>query len=254
MADTTSNQYRGRLYHIRGEMNLSSPCKQIFFKGLQLSQIWATFNKNFSPAKISNPFSKTWRQWSFLMKQLLKNKTKLGIITCFSLSRSQKSCSVVLRNGWTSSAWFIYFGKNSWGKLSAWEVSAQMVSVSQSLAYLMQVEMFLYWQVKGKLMYQQCSLLRIEKDYIYINCFFLMFQVLWVYIALQRCGDVSDWTGYKALLEDCSDRAMGSIWYSCQFNLWRSVLHWGTWRWSFGTGMVWQKTSQEMYVHAFVLF
>lgn len=121
---------------------------------------------------------------------------------------------------------------------------------------LMQVEMFLYREVKGKLTYQQCSLLRIEKDciYIYINCFFLMFQVLWIYIALQRCSDVSDWTSYKALLEDCSDRAMGSIWYSCQFNFWRSVLHWGTWRWSYGTGMVWQKTSQEMYVHAFVLF
>lgn len=73
-----------------------------------------------------------------------------------------------------------------------------------------------------------------------------MFQVLWVYIALQRCGDVSDWTSYKALLKDFSDRAVGSIWYSCQFNLRRSVLHWGTWRWSYGTGMVWQETSQEI--------
>lgn len=67
------------------------------------------------------------------MKQLLKNRSKLEIITCFSLSCSQKSCSVVLRNGWTNSAWFIYFGV-SWDKLSAWEISAQLVSLSQGLA------------------------------------------------------------------------------------------------------------------------
>lgn len=75
MADATSNQHRERLYHIHGELNLSSLCKQIFSKAYNLAKSGQLLIKTF-PLPNFKSFLQNMEALELFNETVIKKQTK----------------------------------------------------------------------------------------------------------------------------------------------------------------------------------
>lgn len=191
MADATSNQHRERLYHIHGELNLSSLCKQIFSKAYNLAKSGQLLIKTF-PLPNFKSFLQNMEALELFNETVIKKQTKTRNNNMFfSQLFSEKlfCCSQKWLNQF--SLIYLFWKESAETNFQHGKFQPNWLAFLKVWQSLMQVKMVLYWEVKGKLTYQQCFLLSIEKDciYIYITAFFNVSDSLSIYCStkMQWC-------------------------------------------------------------------